>query len=360
MPRRPGLASASLSVMLLAAFLGTGGVFLMATRHASAQSASGGGSSNVLLNEVELNPRGRDAGGEWVEIYNPTGSAVDISNYKVKTSFRPVTITVPAGTVVGAGGFYVLAVEGDRFADANSLTLLDASGQVVSRTPSLLDKADNSYTWQRIPDGGREWRFAEATRGAANDPSSIPSSSSSNNGNAGGGNNNNNSNNNSNSANSSGGGNSQNATSASPPSSSSPSSSKAQQQSGPQCTGSAMCIEGVVKRIADADTLYVQAAGGGETYKVHLSLVKAAKGPAAESFTRDACLGSSVLVDQDDGLASGRGGKTTTNIVGVAYCASSNNLNQQLLDGGYASLDARQCSVSEFAGQEWAKRHGCS
>jgi endonuclease YncB( thermonuclease family) len=348
MSSKPGLAAASLSVMLLAAFLGAGSVFVTA-RHASAQSASGG-SGTVLLNEVELNPRGRDAGGEWVEIYNPTSSAVDISNYKVRTAFRPVTITVPAGTVVGAGQFYVLAVEGDKFADANSLSLLDASGQIVSRTPSLLDKADDSQTWQRIPDGGREWKFAEATRGTANDPASLQGGN--NNNNSNGASSNNNSNNNSSGG---GGSNSQNATSTSP--SLPPSSSKAQQQSsGPQCMGSAMCIEGVVRRIADADTLYVQAAGGGETYKVRLSLVKAVKSQAAESFTRAACLGSSVLVDQDDSLPASRG---RSNIVGVAYCASSNNLNQQLLDSGYASLDTRQCSASEFAGQEWAQRHGC-
>ena len=26
----------------------------------------------MVINEVEPNPRGRDAGNEWIEIYNPT------------------------------------------------------------------------------------------------------------------------------------------------------------------------------------------------------------------------------------------------------------------------------------------------
>lgn len=329
MSRNLGLATATLSILLLAAFSGIGGAGglapLLPVRHAAAQTSAAAAAVSVLLNEVELNPKGRDAGGEWVEIYNPAGSDADISNFRIRTSLNPTTITIPAGTVVPAGQFYVLAVDGEKLANSNSLTLLDASGQtVLSRTPALLDKGDSSYTWQRFPDGGREWKLAEATRGSANDPASLPSSGSNNN---------------------------NNPTVTPPPP---PPPQQQSQRSGEQCTGSALCIEGTVVRVAGSGVLSVKAKTG-EVYPVDLSLVKSSKSQSAYSFTRAACLGSSVVVDQDDGLTA-RG----KNIVGVAYCsASPASLNQQLLDGGHVALEPRHCGASEFAGQEWAKRHGC-
>lgn len=330
MSRNLGLAAATLSILLLAAFSGMGAAGglapLLPFRYAAAQT-SPGATVGVLLNEVELNPKGRDAGGEWVEIYNPTGSDADISNFRIRTSLNPTTITIPAGTVVPAGQFYVLAVDGEKLANSNSLTLLDASGQMmISRTPALLDKGDSSHTWQRFPDGGREWKLAEATRGSANDPASLQS----------GGSNNNNNNN--------------PAVTPPPP----PQQQQQSQRPGEQCTGSALCIEGTVVRVAGSGTLSVKAKAG-EVYQVDLSLIKPSKSQSAYSFTRAACLGSSVVVDQDDGLAA-RG----KNIMGVAYCsASPASLNQQLLDGGHASLESKHCAASEFVGQEWAKRHGC-
>jgi endonuclease YncB( thermonuclease family) len=124
----------------------------------------------------------------------------------------------------------------------------------------------------------------------------------------------------------------------------------------PECIGSAGCAEGMTIRIVDGDTLYVSV--NGTVYKVNLALVKAPlRGEESfiEStvFTRSLCLGSRVLVDQDDGQLTSGG-----SIIATVYC-SSDNLNHELLENGYATFESDQCSESEFAQQEWARKYGC-
>lgn len=277
------------------------------------QKASGGASASagIVINEIELNPAGRDAGGVWVELYNPTGSDVNIGGFKIKSLFRSNTVEIPSGVVIGAGQFYVVLIDGEKLADRDAVALVDGSGQTVNRTPSLPDRNDDARTWQRMPDGSGTWKFAQGTQGTHNDPETYQS------------------------------------TPSEPPSVQKAATAPA----GSQCSGSAMCAEGIVIRVADADTLYVKI--GSETYKVDLSLTRASyKNDGATEFTRDLCLGSSVLVDQDDGQVKGR------NIIATVYCAS-HNLNQELLDGGHVQLDKKECVKSEFSGQEWARRHGC-
>ncbi len=123
-----------------------------------------------------------------------------------------------------------------------------------------------------------------------------------------------------------------------------------------KCQGSAGCFEGVVTRIVDGDTLYVRA--NSSVYKVELALTEApSRGEGfseSTAFTRDLCLGSTVLVDQDDKLLT----SADSNTIGVVYCSSS-NLNKELLDNGYAGLNMQQCATSEFATESWAQDHGC-
>ena len=66
--------------------------------------------SGVVLNEVVSDPAGADTNLEWVELYNPGGSPVDVSGWTVSsgtTSFSG-TGTLPAGAIVPAGGYLVV------------------------------------------------------------------------------------------------------------------------------------------------------------------------------------------------------------------------------------------------------------
>jgi hypothetical protein len=67
---------------------------------------------NVVISEVLYDPLVTETGGEAVELYNPTGSAVDISGYVIKTESSAADATVPAGTVLEAGAYYLIADTG--------------------------------------------------------------------------------------------------------------------------------------------------------------------------------------------------------------------------------------------------------
>jgi endonuclease YncB( thermonuclease family) len=285
---------------------------------------------SILINEVELNPIGNDMGKEWIELYNPTAVDVNISNFEIRPLFTSATIKLPSDAVIEAGETYVIEFDGPMLSNtAESLTLANATGDIKDRTPSLVDRGDDESTWQRIPDGNNEWQFVENTRGNLNDPDNPTTTFDSMENIQGNLNN-------------------------------SDTLSRlldnAYSGSDVECLGSAGCVEGVVTRIVDGDTLYVRL--NNTIYKVDLALIKAPSRTEegfmeSTAFTRDLCLGSNVLVDPDGMLLT-----SNSDVLAVVYCSSS-NLNSELLDNGYAEIDTEQCTTSEFAHEPWVKDHGC-
>ena len=289
---------------------------------------------STLINEVELNPSGNDMEeGEWIELYNPTSVDINISGFEITPSFQSPTIKLPPDAVIEAGETYVIKLDRPILSNTGeSLVLANATGDIQDRTPSLVDRSDDDHTWQRIPDGNNEWQFVQNTEGNPNDDDSDTRSTTLD---------------------------SEEDTPSNPnddPDTLSTILDSVYSGSDVECLGSAGCIEGVATRIVDGDTLYVRA--NGTVYKVDLALTEAPSRNEemfAEStaFTRDLCLGSTVLVDQDDMLPTSNSGVT-----GIVYCSSS-NLNSELLDNGYAELKTEQCATSEFANEPWVKDHGC-
>ncbi|HJU94558.1 MAG TPA: lamin tail domain-containing protein [Nitrososphaera sp.] len=289
---------------------------------------------SILVNEVELNPSGNDnEEGEWIELYNPTDVDINIRNFGISPSFQSPTIELPPDAVIEAGETYVIALDRPMLSNTGeSLVLANATGDIHDRTPSLVDRSDDDRTWQRTPDGNSEWQFVENTQGNANDdpdtPTTILDSEENTQGNAN-----------------------------DDPDTLSTILDSVYSGSDVECLGSADCIEGVATRIVDGDTLYVRA--NSTVYKVDLALVEAPSRTEemfveSTAFTRDLCLGSTVLVDQDDMLLTSNSG----GVIGVVYCSSS-NLNSELLNNGYSELDTEQCATSEFANEPWVKDHGC-
>jgi endonuclease YncB( thermonuclease family) len=286
---------------------------------------------SILVNEVELNPIGNDMAKEWIELYNPTAVDVNIGNFEIRPLFTSATIKLPSHAVIEAGETYVIELDRSMLSNtAESLVLANASGDIKDRTPSLVDKGDDERTWQRIPDGNNEWQFVENTRGNLNDPDNPNTTTFDSVENIQGSLNN------------------------------SDTLSRlldnAYSESNIECVGSAGCVEGVVTRIVDGDTLYVRL--NSTIYKVDLALIKAPSRTEegfmeSTAFTRDLCLGSNVLVDPEGMLLT-----SNSDVLAVVYCSSS-NLNSELLDNGYAELETEQCSTSEFANEPWVKDHGC-
>jgi hypothetical protein len=74
--------------------------------------------NNIVLNEIYPNPSGNYDGAEFIELYNPTGSAIDIGGWVLAGTEYDETCggedrwQFPAGTSVPAGGYVVVAKDG--------------------------------------------------------------------------------------------------------------------------------------------------------------------------------------------------------------------------------------------------------
>lgn len=68
------------------------------------------GTAQIVINEFQYDDAGTDDR-EFIELFNPTANSVDISGWiltgRDATTINP-TATIPAGTIIAPGGFYVL------------------------------------------------------------------------------------------------------------------------------------------------------------------------------------------------------------------------------------------------------------
>ncbi|MEN8772995.1 MAG: lamin tail domain-containing protein [Akkermansiaceae bacterium] len=158
--------------------------------------------SVVTFNEIHYNPQGTAEDLEWIEVHNQMAINVDFSGWKVTGG---VNFTVPDGTVIPGGGYFLVAKDPSNPA----LTGLNVTGpftgslanggetiRLRSRSERLMDEVDysDSRQWPVGPDGSgatlakiessllsdksSSWRSSSqigGTPGAANFPSaSLP------------------------------------------------------------------------------------------------------------------------------------------------------------------------------------------
>jgi len=132
---------------------------------------------NVVINEVDINPPGNDADSvsEWVELYNPTDSDVNLGGWEIaSTTVLKKTMTIPSGTTIGPGQFLTFSYQTAWFTDSNELVeLVDETGIVIDKTPMISDLQNDFTSWQRIYDGYDlnsidGWKFVTSTTGSSN------------------------------------------------------------------------------------------------------------------------------------------------------------------------------------------------
>ncbi len=130
-----------------------------------------------VINEVDTNPPGNDAASpkEWVELYNPTDSSIDLGGWTVgSTTLSMKNMTLPPGTSIGPGALKTLSYVPLWFSDINEqVQLRDAAGTLVDQTPKITDRRGDSFSWQRIYDGhdtdlATDWDLAASSVGDFN------------------------------------------------------------------------------------------------------------------------------------------------------------------------------------------------
>jgi micrococcal nuclease len=115
---------------------------------------------------------------------------------------------------------------------------------------------------------------------------------------------------------------------------------------------------GTVTRVIDGDTLDLTTIEG-ETITIRLALIDAPETEEigfdrAKNFMTELCLNKNADIDPDNnqGLTYGR-------TVAVVYCEGT-NVNDAILENGFADIYQDFCDVSEFAYADWAQEYGCS
>lgn len=119
----------------------------------------------VYINEWLPNPEGKDADGEFVEIYNNGGSAVNLSGWSLKANSK--TKFYLSGTI-GPGEFRVFEKPSLKIALTNTdgqIFLYDATGRQVDHQ-EFLGLAQEGKSFSRNPGG--YFVFSENTPGEQN------------------------------------------------------------------------------------------------------------------------------------------------------------------------------------------------
>ena len=124
--------------------------------------------SAIRINEVEMNPSGMDIKNEWIEIYNDGGEEIDISNWKMYDGLPQKIFTIPNGTLIDKGDYYLIGLNKSYLnndKDGDLITLENSEGERIDETSILKDTIDNNNTHQFCLS---EWVFAEQTKGQEN------------------------------------------------------------------------------------------------------------------------------------------------------------------------------------------------
>jgi hypothetical protein len=129
----------------------------------------------ILMNEIFS--KGVDPDLDWVEIYNGSTVEVNISGYKIYDSGGQSGVKpkkeFPAGTVIPAGGFFVIVTDDAEesgfglSSGGEQIWLDDAAGAIIDDVtfPAMID----GQSYGRKPDGSAGFFiFTEITRGASN------------------------------------------------------------------------------------------------------------------------------------------------------------------------------------------------
>jgi hypothetical protein len=136
---------------------GSFGVTGASTRGAANVAPGGVGNiDGVVINEVES--EGDATNGDWVELYNTTGSAVDISGSLITDDDAGHVFTVPASTSLAAGGYAAFRVDNPVVAGNFGLGASDEVHLYPAGDVTQAHEVD-TFAWsaQAVVTYGRDW-----------------------------------------------------------------------------------------------------------------------------------------------------------------------------------------------------------
>ncbi len=151
--------------------------FLLGGSVMPALGQTGAISDHVVINEIDINPPGDDSKSiaEWVELYNPTDSSIDLSGWSIaSTTLLKKTLKISDGTIIKPDSYLLFSHQSLWFPDvAEVVELKDKAGNVIDKTPKFTDLKNDYTSWQRVYDGydkdsDSDWVFELGNRGMSN------------------------------------------------------------------------------------------------------------------------------------------------------------------------------------------------
>ena len=118
------------------------------------------------------------------------------------------------------------------------------------------------------------------------------------------------------------------------------------------------CFSSTISRIVDGDTIHD---GSGDSIRlvlVNSPEMNTNEGIEAKEYLEKICpVGSTVIVDEDDGQLQGSYGR----VIGLVYCEDDHftSLNEKIIDNKHGKIYKRFCDSSEFGNKDWVIEHGC-
>lgn len=116
--------------------------------------------SQLIINEIFPNVIGSDVGNEFVEIYNPTDTPVDLSFYRIAIGIdSPKYYNFPIGSLVQPKSYYVLYNSNLNFTLLNTSSKVNIEtidGQLVHSTSIYLNPKEGE-SWNLI---GNNWEYS--------------------------------------------------------------------------------------------------------------------------------------------------------------------------------------------------------
>ena len=136
----------------------------------------------IVMNEIFV--QGVVGNLDWVEMYNPNASSINIGGYKIydvggQTGSKPKK-EIPAGTTISARGFFVIIVDTASVAgdlsgfglsqSGEAVWLENANGNIIDNvTFSAMPTTNGALSYGRKPDGSSTWQILTViTRGTSN------------------------------------------------------------------------------------------------------------------------------------------------------------------------------------------------
>lgn len=127
---------------------------------------------SVRFNEVFANPKGDEAEGEFIELYNAGDTTVTLDGFHIKDASKTGDYAFPTGTLISAQGYFVILRSVSKISLNNSnetLTLTTSTGTLVDTMNYTKTKENISLNY--TPSG---WRGGTPTPGVVNQLNALP------------------------------------------------------------------------------------------------------------------------------------------------------------------------------------------